>query len=1014
MESLVQKCDVFFSDVSVVGTANLLKHLMDNVEFSYPTINEHRVKRGIASMGFPYAFSGITIEATPWDSRVLELMCMINEAHGTSFNACLLNYYPDGNVGITPHSDNVRELVPPAVVASVSLGATRTFRLESKDKQEKVDIPLKDGAVLIMGDRCQDLYVHSIPKQKCDSPRISLTFRQFKQRNEGMKLVIVESPAKAKTIGKYLGNGYVVRASVGHIRDIESWSKKDSNSKWGEKRTPIARKFGVDPDDSWAANYEVLKGKHKVVNEIVGLAKKASEIYLASDMDREGEAIAWHLSELIGNVKAPKFRVVFNEITKTSIKKAFETPGVVDAAMVDSQQCRRFLDRVVGYSISPLLWKVIARGLSAGRVQSVAVRLIYERELLIRDFKADEFWNIHVDTISPNSKPVTFEVSAFKDCKSSDVVGEEYVAEILEIISANTSKLFVTDVVKSNSKGRQVVPLTTSSLQQAANSQLGYSVKSTMSIAQKLYESGLITYMRTDSTALSHDAVSGARAFISKTYGDKYLSDTPIYFGKTVNSQGAHEAVRPTDLSRTPDQINLDGTAKKLYELIWKRTIATQMALCVFDNTTATIELGDLTLKAKGKVILFDGYLKVIGKEKDLLELPEIAVGDRMGYKGHNAVQKFTQPPARYSEAGLVKAMEKLGIGRPSTYASVIGTVQDRGYVKLNGKSLQITHIGEIVTDRLMQSFPDLMDYGFTSSVEADLDKIAAGEMAYTNVLDDFYEKLKSDIANADSGMVPNPPKDTTIECPTCQRHMQMRIGATGVFLGCSGYNDPTDKCKTTINLSEVPTEQPIACEKCGTDVDVYAMDSTRGLHVCSNLTSCMHIKPITGEFTIVGKAEVDLPTIVCVACPTGVMHAKAGRFGVYYECEVCKDTRSIKPNGKLSQSKTELVHLKDVKTANGNDYFIMRVSGNGWPYMSASRYPKVREMRSMTIAEFKLAYPMMPKHLQDKYKMFLDHPDQDEHGNPLIIKSHSKSPECQVVAIGKDGKPVGPIVGYF
>ncbi|HCW90133.1 MAG TPA: type I DNA topoisomerase, partial [Marinobacter sp.] len=505
----------------------------------------------------------------------------------------------------------------------------------------------------------------------------------------GKSLVIVESPAKAKTINKYLGSDYIVKSSVGHIRDLPvSGSGSTSDPKERARQAALTRKMspeekavhkkrkareqlvarmGVDPDNGWRARYEVLPGKEKVVSELKRLAKSADHIYLATDLDREGEAIAWHLQETIGGEPEKYRRVVFNEITKRAIREAFKEPGQLDRNRVDAQQARRFLDRVVGYMVSPLLWSKIARGLSAGRVQSVAVRLIVEREREIRKFVPEEFWQMHAD-LSPGKaeKPVRFEVTRH-DGKTYRPENEKQSNEHFERL--NRGDFSVAKREDKPTKSRPSAPFITSTLQQAASNRMGFSVKKTMMLAQRLYEAGYITYMRTDSTNLSQDAVSSVRDFIQSQYGDRYLPEKPRVYGSKEGAQEAHEAIRPTDVSRKSDAITgLEKDAEKLYDLIWRQFVACQMADAEFLSTSIVVANGDYELRTRGRIMKFDGFLRAApqsSKKDEDIALPDIQVGQALDLVKLDPSQHFTKPAPRYTEASLVKELEKRGIGRP-------------------------------------------------------------------------------------------------------------------------------------------------------------------------------------------------------------------------------------------------------------------------------------------------------------------------------------------------------------
>ena len=639
----------------------------------------------------------------------------------------------------------------------------------------------------------------------------------------GKSLVIVESPAKAKTINKYLGNQFVVKSSIGHIRDLPT-SGSASASKEPAKRGKAAAaeapalspkekakrqlfaRMGVDPEHGWKAKYEILPGKEKVIEELRRLAKDADTIYLATDLDREGEAIAWHLREAIGGDDSRYKRVVFNEITKKAIQEAFSQPGELDINRVNAQQARRFLDRVVGYMVSPLLWAKIARGLSAGRVQSVAVKLVVAREKEIRAFVPEEYWEVHADLGTAKSDKVRFEVvrengEAFKP------LNEAQAMAALEKLKASSYSVVKREDKPTSSKPS--APFITSTLQQAASNRLGFGVKKTMMMAQRLYEAGYITYMRTDSTNLSNDAIEMVRGFIDNEFGQKYLPAKPNLYSSKEGAQEAHEAIRPSDVNLRPTQLSgMERDAERLYELIWRQFVACQMPPAEYLSTSVSVAASGFELRAKGRILKFDGYTRVLPQQSKPGEddvLPEMKEGEALKLLKLDPSQHFTKPPARFSEASLVKELEKRGIGRPSTYAAIISTIQERGYVTVHNRRFYAEKMGDIVTERLDESFANLMDYGFTAAMEEHLDDVAQGERDWKHLLDEFYGdfKKKLEVAEtADKGMRANQPTPTDIACRDCGRPMMIRTASTGVFLGCSGYAlPPKERCKATLNL---------------------------------------------------------------------------------------------------------------------------------------------------------------------------------------------------------------------
>jgi len=858
----------------------------------------------------------------------------------------------------------------------------------------------------------------------------------------GKSLVIVESPAKAKTINKYLGDEYIVKSSVGHIRDLPvsgQGSQADPKErarqaaqtrkmdpeekalyKKRKSRDQLIRRMGVDPENNWEARYEILPGKEKVVSELARLAKNADAIYLATDLDREGEAIAWHLKEAIGGSDDKYRRVVFNEITKRAIQKAFTKPSDVDYNRVNAQQARRFLDRVVGFMVSPLLWSKLARGLSAGRVQSVAVRLIVEREREIRAFIPEEYWELAAD-LTADSQLVPFDVTKVdgKAYRPGNKEESDRHVKALEQASYKVAKR-----EDKPTRSRPNAPFITSTLQQAASNRLSFSVKKTMTLAQRLYEAGFITYMRTDSTNLSQDAVSSARDYIQRKYGQPYLPEQPRSYSSKEGAQEAHEAIRPSDVTRTADQISgLEKDAERLYDLIWRQFVACQMTDAEFISSSITVTAADYELRTRGRIIKFDGFQRVLppgGKKEADVVLPDVKVGDALALKKLHPSQHFTKPTPRFSEAGLVKELEKRGIGRPSTYASIISTIQDRGYVRLENRRFYSEKMGDIVTDRLSESFSNLMDYNFTARMEEELDEIAEGGVEWKHVLNDFYKQFARQLEEAespDAGMRGNTPTDTDIECPSCGRHMQIRIASTGVFLGCSGYAlPPKERCKKTLNLvsgdeavsaddadGEAESRllrQKRRCSLCGTAMDSYLIDEGRKLHICGNNPDCAGHEVEHGSFRIKGYEG---PTLECDKCGSE-MQLKTGRFGKYFGCtnEECKNTRKLLRSGEPAPPKMDPIPMPELQCQKVDDTYVLRDGAAGL-FLAASKFPKNRETRAPLVMEVK----PHASELDPKYAHLLEAPEKDPDGNPAVIRFSRKTQE-QYVLSEKDGKATG------
>ena len=857
----------------------------------------------------------------------------------------------------------------------------------------------------------------------------------------GKSLVIVESPAKAKTINKYLGSDYVVKSSVGHIRDLPKSGSEEKTErakpistkgmsaeekakvKAEKERNALVKRMGIDPYHGWKANYQIMPDKLKVVSELKTLAKKADHIYLATDLDREGEAIAWHLREVIGGDESRFSRVVFNEITKNAIKKAFEKPEHLNIDRVNAQQTRRFLDRVVGFMVSPLLWKKVARGLSAGRVQSVAVKLLVEREREIKAFQPEEFWEIVADTQS-NGRKLPLDLTNYLGKKWQAKNEKEAMQAVKNL---QQSSFIVTDIEKKPTSSKASPPFITSTLQQTASTRLGFGVKKTMMLAQRLYEAGYITYMRTDSTNLSQDALNMARGYIDKQLGSQYLPEKPNFYSSRENAQEAHEAIRPSDVNVTMGDLSgMDKDAERLYDLIWRRFLACQMLPAQYDSTNLTVIAGNYELKAKGRVLRFDGWTKVLpvqGKTAEDQELPNVALNEELTLQAVNPSQHFTKPPARYSEAALVRELEKRGIGRPSTYASIISTIQERGYVHVENRRFYAEKMGEIVTDRLNESFGDLMNYDFTANMEETLDQIAEGNKNWIDALNAFFKDFSEQLTQAEldelqGGMKPNSIVPTNIDCPTCGRKMAIRTASTGVFLGCTGYAlPPKERCKTTMNL--IPEEELInvldedsetkalmarkRCPKCDSAMDSYIIDPHRKLHVCGNNPNCDGYLVEEGTFKIKGT---DGPIVESDKCCED-MNIKLGRFGKYMGCTNCDNTRKILKNGEVAPPREEPIPFPELRCEKADAYFVLRDSAVG-VFMSAHNFPKVRESRPAKVSELAQYRDRLPEKLQ----YLADAPLTDPEGNPAII-SFSRKEKRQYVTSEKNGKKTKWIMDY-
>jgi len=856
-------------------------------------------------------------------------------------------------------------------------------------------------------------------------------------------LVIVESPSKAKTISKYLGSDYIVKSSVGHIRDLPKGKSKTPvqrntipkdlpedekrRLKKINERKRLVRRMGIDPDNGWAANYEIIPEKEKVIKELKAAAKSVDTIFLATDLDREGEAIAWHLREALGADKYNYSRVRFNQITKDAILKSFEDPKEIDINLVDAQQARRFLDRVVGFELSPLLWAKIARNLSAGRVQSVALRLLVEREHSIQKFKPEEFWEISFIAEDQSKAKISFNLNRKK---SDPLLQSEEAKRIADLISS--AELAIHEVTQKPVKSKPKPPFITSTLQQAASTKLGFNVKRTMRTAQKLYENGLITYMRTDAPSLSAESIADARMYIETKLGDKYLTNAPRIYSSSENAQEAHEAIRPTNASTKSEALlSSSDEEKRLYELIWQQFIGSQLPDAEYLATNAKIQLEGYVFSATGREMVFDGYTRVVKPkldDPDALILPSLSDGQILSLAELDNKQKYTKPPARFSEAALVKELEKKGIGRPSTYANIISTIQDRGYVEVENRRFFVKKIGMIVSDRLVSSFDDIMDYSFTANFENQLDRVANGELNWKEVLDSYYSAFKDDLLNAmdeETGMAPNLPTLTNINCPDCKKNkLTIRNASNGVFLGCAGYSLPDDEqCKKTLNL--ISGDEAVSiddqeeaqhlvtkrrCATCDLSMDNYLLDENHKLHVCSNNPDCAGFEVEEGAFKIKGY---DGPTLSCHKCGSE-MQLKTGRFGKYFGCmnDNCGTTRALQRNGEPKPIVMEPI-TTDIPCTKFEDFYLLRDSMKGL-FLAASKYPKNRETRAPTAEEFLSAVSKDSlidacKYLEDpmKHLHLLEASKKDSEGNPYIIR-YNKVEDTHYLASEKDGKKTG------
>lgn len=649
----------------------------------------------------------------------------------------------------------------------------------------------------------------------------------------GKKLVIVESPSKAKTIGKFLGSGYKVIASVGHVRDLPK------------------SKLGIDKENDFEPQYINIRGKGDVIKELKKEANRASKIYLATDPDREGEAISWHLAYLLDIDDEENCRIVFNEITKKTIKDAVKNPRKIDSRLVDAQQARRVLDRLVGYEISPLLWRKIRRGLSAGRVQSAALKIICDREREINDFKPEEFWIVTAKL--KKDRQFTARLSEYRGKKIRIFCREETDRVVDELEGV---KYVVESVEKKDRVRRPYAPFTTSSLQQDASNKLNFSTRKTMMIAQQLYEGmeirghgtvGLVSYIRTDSVRISDEARTAAKDFITSQYGSEYYSNN-IYLNKKREVQDAHEAIRPSHIEMVPDDIkaSLSNDQYRLYKLIWERFVASQMSNAKFLAVVADIKNGYYTFRANGSQLLFDGFLKVYLPDRNNEEnkiLPELSIGDEPELEELLTEQNFTQPPARFTEAGLVKALEEKNIGRPSTYAPIVATLLDRKYIEREKKSLKLTDLGNIVNDMMEEYFEEIVDAGFTAEMENKLDDVEAKGTEWKDIIRDFYKEFKRELEEADEKIekIIYEDKPTDETCEKCGSPMVIKHGRFGEFMACSGYPE----CK---NTKPIVRSTGVKCPICGKDIIAKRSRRGRMFYGCSGYPDCKQVywnKPV-------------------------------------------------------------------------------------------------------------------------------------------------------------------------
>ncbi|EGT0012523.1 type I DNA topoisomerase [Clostridium perfringens] len=697
----------------------------------------------------------------------------------------------------------------------------------------------------------------------------------------GQKLVIVESPAKAKTIEKYLGKNYVVEASMGHVRDLPK------------------SQLGVDIENEYNPKYITIRGKGELLSKLRKLAKKSDKIYLATDPDREGEAISWHLANVLKIDENENCRIEFNEITKDAVKNSIKHPRKINCNLVDAQQARRVLDRLVGYEISPLLWRNVKWGLSAGRVQSAALKLICDREEEIKKFNPEEYWTVDVK-LKKGKKSFPVKLTT-KNKKKIEIKNKEQADQIIDELKEN--EYIVSKIKKGTKNKNPLAPFTTSTLQQEASKKLNFMTKKTMSVAQQLYEGvevkkfgtvGLITYMRTDSVRISKEAQEKALNFIDEIYGKEYVPEEPrVYKGKK-NIQDAHEAIRPTYVEITPEiaKANLSNDQYKLYALIWKRFIASQMATCILNTNSLEIKNGDYTLRASGSTIKFDGFMKVYeyisGEEEESVLLPELEENEVLKEESIEGKQHFTQPPARYSEAAFVKLLEEKGIGRPSTYVPTISTLISRKYVDREKKILIPTELGFIVNDILSNYFKQIVDTDFTAEMEVKLDNVEAGKESWTHIVDEFFTPLKEDIEKAEKEIskVIIEDKVSDVPCDKCGRLMVIKHGRFGDFLACPGYPE----CQNTKPIVE---EVDANCPLCGGKILVKRSKKGNRFYGCSNYPECNFV------------SWYEPTNEKCPECGSYMVKRYSKSKGEYLQCsdKECKYEKIIEKNNDENNS---------------------------------------------------------------------------------------------------------------
>ena len=749
-------------------------------------------------------------------------------------------------------------------------------------------------------------------------------------------LVIVESPAKARTINRYLGDGYEVLASMGHVRDLPK------------------KKLGVDVENDFKPTYVSISGKKDVLSKLRSAAAKADAVYLAVDMDREGEAIAWHLAKLLKLPQKKTRRVVFNEITRSAIQEAFKHPRQIDQNKVDAQQARRVLDRLVGYQVSPVLWKKIARGLSAGRVQSVAVRLIVEREREVQAFNPEEFWKI-IASLARREQDSPEPFDAQLKWKNGDEIALTTEADAAVVLGALKDASYVVEAIeRKKRRDKAAPPFITSTLQQQASTHLRFSAKKTMIVAQQLYEGveigaesvGLITYMRTDSVNTAAQAQNDARDFIRAEFGDDYVPEKPNVYSSRAGAQEAHECIRPTDPRRNPEMVakSLGKDQLRLYTLIWNRFMASQMTPAQYNLTNVKIVAGDYRFHAGGRQVVFPGHSMLSLRKTEERILPELSQGETLDCLKLDPSQHFTEPPPRYTEATLVRELEKQGIGRPSTYATIISTVQTRGYVKQVKRAFHATPLGMLTTDRLVSSFPTILGVDFTRNMEARLDKIEDGDVDWVGLLKEFYEPFSKSVEAAMETMK-DAIEQSEYSCSDCGKPMLYRWSKYGRFLGCSDYPN----CKTTMPVDEegTPVEKPSIDEKCPLcEGQLVLRTGRRGEFVaCGSYPECKFTRSVGDDAAAEGEdGEGNArPIEDCPECGAPLVERR-GRRGPFFGCSKypeCKFTKNLDGTTKAAPEPT------DETCEKCNAPMVIRTGRRG-RFLACSAFPKCRNTKSI------------------------------------------------------------------